>query len=204
MENDSILADFADQVRTHAPMYVFIDPFYSIGNPSDHFASTAVKMKLFKQLRDEVGTGFLIAHHTARQTENRGRERDAGLGSQLLNAWVEFGIQLSQKDGKTILHRNFKTDEKPEDILFKMEFSEFECRLSSEPYTQAPPVSSGYEDDTKDDDTLYLDTIRTAIAQQRIRTLDDVCKLLNLSNANQAKRILEKVSAKKVNGIYVC
>lgn len=203
MENDDILSDFSAQIREHAPMYVFIDPFYAIGNPSDHFASTAVKMKLFKQLRDEVGTGFLIAHHTARQTEGRGRERDAGLGSQLLNAWVEFGIQLSQKDGKTIIHRNFKTDAKPSDIEFIMEFTEYECKLSSKPYeATVPTTATTYEDDSKDDDTLYLDTIRVAVSQSRIKTLSDVCELLNLSNTNQAKRILDKISAKKVNGVY--
>lgn len=204
MENQEILDDFASQIRDKQPMYVFIDPFYAIGNPSDHFASTAVKMKLFKQLRDEVGTGFLIAHHTARQTENRGRERDAGLGSQLLNAWVEFGIQLSQKEGKTVIHRNFKTDAKPEDVEFVMEFTDFNCNLSIKPIvvTQATPTT--YEDDSKDDDTLYLDTLRVAISQSRIKTLNDVCALLNLSNANQGKRLLDKLSAKKVEGVYVC
>lgn len=101
-------------VKEHRPALVIMDPLYSIVT-NDHNMELAPKeMKILKHLRDKYGTCFLIVHHTRKENEltfDRGRV----LGSQLLNAFVEYGLQVGKlNDKETICARHFKMAARPD------------------------------------------------------------------------------------------
>lgn len=101
-------------VKEHRPALVIMDPLYSIVT-NDHNMELAPKeMKILKHLRDKYGTCFLIVHHTRKEKElnfDRGRV----LGSQLLNAFVEYGLQVGKlNDKETVCARHFKMAARPD------------------------------------------------------------------------------------------
>jgi hypothetical protein len=94
-------------VKTYRPVLVILDPLYSAAGTDDYMASAAGDMMIFKRLRDEYGTTFLVAHHTKKGADGG---REGAWGSQFLNAWLETGWQIRKTEMPNVvtLMRHFK------------------------------------------------------------------------------------------------
>lgn len=104
-ERPESVAGLCEVVEQCRPVLVIMDPLYSMGSTDDYMAKTAQSMLVLKQLRDEYGCSFMIAHHTSKSKEG-GTGREQAWGSQFLNAWLETGWQVRSTDNdKTILVR---------------------------------------------------------------------------------------------------
>lgn len=101
---------FCDLIRKVRPRLVIMDPLYSIiGGGDDFWANAVHDLQFMKTIRTETDTGFLWAHHTSKGQVDTNRE--AGWGSQFLNAFIETGWQIrkTENDNSVIIHRHFKT-----------------------------------------------------------------------------------------------
>lgn len=99
------LADAVEKIR---PALIILDPLYSAAATDDYMAKTASgNMFLLKDLRDEFGCSFLVAHHT-KKAEDATRQRL--WGSQFLNAFLETGWQVNLTDTPSVItvNRHFK------------------------------------------------------------------------------------------------
>lgn len=99
-------------IRRIRPRAVVIDPLYSITSAEDFMMHAARDMFPLKTLRDEYGCAFLIAAHTKKGNTDTSRE---GLwGSQFLNAFLETGWQIRDRedgdDNQIQVLRHFKSD----------------------------------------------------------------------------------------------
>lgn len=108
-EKPEVMAGLRDVIAEHRPELILLDPLYSMGSMDDYMAKTAQSMLALKQLRDEFGCSFMIAHHTSKGGKGGGT-RERAWGSQFLNAWLETGWQVQRgDDDKTIrVRRHFK------------------------------------------------------------------------------------------------
>lgn len=119
-DDEEIIQSWVEKVRAIRPRLVILDPLYSAGSVDDFMAGTARSMFLFKSIRDAVGSSFLIAHHTRKQSRQNGNgkavrgsdapEREDVWGSQFLNAWIETGWQVRRREelGSATIVRHFK------------------------------------------------------------------------------------------------
>lgn len=119
-DDEQVVQAWVDQIRKIRPRLVVLDPLYSAGAVDDFMAGTAKAMFLFKSIRDQFGTTFLIAHHTRKKERaggGAGRPVEAGApnredvwGSQFLNAWIETGWQVRRREqlGTATILRHFK------------------------------------------------------------------------------------------------
>lgn len=112
--NPKAVAELREVIEEIRPVLVVIDPLYAVVDCGDHMVRAPQQMKCLKHLRDEFGVCFLLVHHAGKSKEiNFDRERS--LGSQLLNAFVEFGVQAAKLDETTTLaKRHFKMASPPE------------------------------------------------------------------------------------------
>lgn len=112
--NPKAVKELREVIEEIRPVLVVIDPLYAVVDCGDHMVRAPQQMKCLKHLRDEFGVCFLLVHHAGKSKEiNFDRERS--LGSQLLNAFVEFGVQVAKLDETTTLaKRHFKMASPPE------------------------------------------------------------------------------------------
>jgi hypothetical protein len=103
-DNRESLDGLAEAVASIRPAIVILDPLYSAIDAKDYMAAGAKSLLFLKQLRDEYGTSFMIAHHTVKRTKVTSREEL--WGSQFLNAWLETGWQI--RPGGDEEHRTVK------------------------------------------------------------------------------------------------
>jgi len=114
-DNPDCMEALEDLLKELKPSMVILDPLYS-AVPHDNFMADAVPhLFKLKQLRNEYGCTFFLAHHT-----NKGGSEDRqGLwGSQFLNALLETGWQIratsdNPKHDKVKLIRHFKMGGRP-------------------------------------------------------------------------------------------
>lgn len=193
--NPEVIDSFAEKLIDRKPVAVLIDPMYSIGKVDDYFASTAQKMLKFKRLRDETDTSFLIAHHTSKGSATANlRERDKQWGSEFLNAWLEFGLQLNSKGEKTILTANFKDAEKlpPQELVRTI--NNFSATLSLETYDEV---------DGSDPNSVDFESIKQAITKGKISSIKDLRDMYgNIESDAKATRILKRIGAVKEGDKY--
>lgn len=117
-ENTETVKKFAETVLMIKPRLVIIDPLYSATTSADFMAQAAERMFVLKQLRDRVGTSFVVVHHTSKGKGDKTR-REQAWGSQFLNAFMETGWQVRplEEGGKSIeVFRHFKTSGNPPPI----------------------------------------------------------------------------------------
>tara|TARA_R110000824_G_scaffold31342_16_gene102187 strand:+ start:2748 stop:4505 length:1758 start_codon:yes stop_codon:yes gene_type:complete len=101
-------------VREIKPALVLIDPLYSTVSTDDYMARAAEQMMFMKDLRDELGTTFVLAHHRKKGGD---LHREGLWGSQFLNAFLETGWQITPTDNTNIkMMRHFKAAKDPEEV----------------------------------------------------------------------------------------
>ncbi len=121
-DDEEAMAVLADRVEQIQPRLVLLDPLYSAGTTDDFMASTANAMFVLKDLRDEFGCSFIVAHHTKKMNHNQPIRRKGEpiqidrqdlWGSQFLNAFIETGWQVRRDDQPHTLQiqRHFKAQE---------------------------------------------------------------------------------------------
>lgn len=122
-DDENIINSFTQQIKSLNPKLVIIDPLYSAGNTDNYMTKTAEQMFVLKRIRDEIGCGFLVVHHTKKNTETSSRERL--WGSQFLNAFLETGWQIKpgSKTGSVIVRRHFKTRGDMDDLELEFDIN---------------------------------------------------------------------------------
>lgn len=203
-KNEDVIDSFTEKCLLNKPKIVLIDPMYAIGRIDDYFASTAQKMIVFKQIRDEVKTGFFVAHHgvSSKHAKADIRERDNAWGSEFLNAWQEVGWQINFKEGKKVLSRNFKNTGKPELLEFNLDFegeNDEMCNLRVKPFIAG---ETSIDDDSINASVVEANMIE-AIKKGEISCVQDFCDEFGIPNQTKGKRILDKLGAKKKDGAKV-
>ena len=107
-------AALGEVVREIKPALVLIDPLYSTVSTDDYMARAAEQMMFMKDLRDELGTTFVLAHHRKKGGD---LHREGLWGSQFLNAFLETGWQITPTDNTNIkMMRHFKASKNPEEV----------------------------------------------------------------------------------------
>jgi hypothetical protein len=118
------------------PKLVIVDPLYSTISSKDYMAEGAQSMLALKQIRDDYGCSFMLAHHTVKRTDNDGRE---GLwGSQFLNAWLESGWQIRQsktEEGTIRIKRHFKSSAIPSVLKLNFDINTWGFKAHTEEIT---------------------------------------------------------------------
>jgi hypothetical protein len=189
LDDQEMLDAFCDRIRTIRPVLVIIDPLYMMASMDDYMAKAAQQMKLFKQLRDEVGTSFIIVHHTGKSSSND-RKRDNAWGSQFINAWLETGWQL-ELDGESAVyvHRNFKNSGSPEKTRLRFDIGEcsFKVGLGEDP----SPL--------EETDTTML---KNALAGGTYSSLNDLSRDLGIPKSTVGKRVQSIGGYKDEYGFY--
>ena len=85
----------ASHVKNKGISHVFIDPFYTLsGDTKNYFADAGQQFQMLRDIRDDYGTGFLIAHHSKKNSAGA-RGRDDAWGSQFLLGAVEGFIAVN-------------------------------------------------------------------------------------------------------------
>ena len=110
---------FIEVVSDIKPSLVLIDPLYAAANTDDYMTQAATQMMVLKDLRDEFGTSFVIAHHRKKGGD---LEREGAWGSQFLNAFLETGWQIIPKGLTGVqIKRHFKSSKTPTEL--ELDFS---------------------------------------------------------------------------------
>lgn len=96
-DDPTVMEQLRKQIETIKPVAVFIDPLYSAASAEGFMADSVQKMIPLKQWRTDYKTSFVLAHHTNKSgTTTRTRQRV--WGSQLLNGFLEMGLQVHRPD----------------------------------------------------------------------------------------------------------
>lgn len=179
-----VLEALEEKVAKIRPRLVIIDPLYSAGNTDDYLAQTVNQMFALKAMRDRYGCSFVLAHHTAKNTEGTGRE--ASWGSQFVNAFLETGWQIRRKEaqGQIVVRRHFKSSPDIEEVNVTLDIS------TVQPYRYEISVREPTAKDRQQADNGT--SILSVFAQGGAFTSQDVAKAIN-SHRTTAMRRLEKL-----------
>lgn len=113
LDNPKAMDNFRRLIDAARYDLIVIDPLYAMAETDDYMAKSAQKLVELKRMRDAFGTSFLVLHHTKKTTDAVNINRQDIWGSQLLNAWLEVGIQIrptSVTDSKQVrVMRHFKS-----------------------------------------------------------------------------------------------
>lgn len=123
-DDESSIAGLWQAVKELNPELVLIDPLYSATGTDDYMAKGAQSMLALKQMRDELGTSFFIAHHTTKRRNGGGREEL--WGSQFLNAWLETGWQIrpdTNEEDTVQIKRHFKNSKPIDSVLLHFDIT---------------------------------------------------------------------------------
>lgn len=101
LSDEQMVNTLEDLIVKNGYDLVIIDPLYMVVTMENHMAKGAQELGRLKRLRDLYGTAFIFVHHTRKTTSPDGISRLDILGSQLLNAWIETGIQIREISGET-------------------------------------------------------------------------------------------------------
>lgn len=122
-DDADVVASFVRSMRKIKPKMVFIDPLYTAVSSDNYMAEAAERMLVLKALRDELGTTFVMAHHTKKSgsTSDITTDRMDAWGSQFLNAFLETGWQIRSTSRANIIKilRHFKTTGVHQEICLK-------------------------------------------------------------------------------------
>lgn len=94
-DNEKVIKELEEQIKTLRPKVIMIDPLYSTTSAVDNYmADLASKMMVLKTWRDKYGCSFLISHHSKKMLDPDSTAREDAWGSQFLNAFLEAGWQV--------------------------------------------------------------------------------------------------------------
>jgi len=146
-DNPKSVEGLRNAISTIRPKLIIIDPLYSTISSKDYMAEGAQSMLALKQIRDEFGCSFMIAHHTVKRGDAEGRE---GLwGSQFLNAWLESGWQIrpSKTDTNAIrIKRHFKSSAIPTTMKINFDINNWSFQAHTEEVPGDDEITLDYDD----------------------------------------------------------
>jgi hypothetical protein len=116
-DDPEVMAEFHAIVAKIRPVLVIIDPLYSAASAENFMAGAVEQMMLLKTMRVDFKTTFLLAHHTHKRAGNLERERL--WGSQLLNGFMETGLQMFKvpDEPSVVIKRHTKVDGPKDSVL---------------------------------------------------------------------------------------
>jgi hypothetical protein len=121
----AVLGQLERKVAEIRPRVVMIDPLYTAADSRDYMAEGAQRMTALKQMRDEYGCSFVVAHHTT-VAGSASEDRSSIWGSQFLNAWLEFGWRMPRGDERgSVMVRHFKSCESPGRIRLRFQITDW-------------------------------------------------------------------------------
>jgi hypothetical protein len=123
-DDKDIVEGLYHKINLIRPRLVVIDPLYSTGDTDDYLTKAVHYMFALKDMRDEFGCSFLLAHHTAKH-KGEGTERESSWGSQFLNAFLETGWQIRRqpRPNSIVVRRHFKVSQDAEEITLDIDIS---------------------------------------------------------------------------------
>tara|TARA_R100000152_G_C6782153_1_gene218662 strand:+ start:10620 stop:12386 length:1767 start_codon:yes stop_codon:yes gene_type:complete len=164
-------------VREIKPALVLIDPLYSTVSTDDYMARAAEQMMFMKDLRDELGTTFILAHHRKKGGD---LHREGLWGSQFLNAFLETGWQITPTDNTNIkMKRHFKASKNPEEV-------EISWNIDTK-----NPV---YNIEVKDSNQGTIEDTVLSIFDSGPKSVKEVADALNVDKSTASRR-LKKMEA---------
>lgn len=111
-DNEKVLHELEEQIKTIRPRVVLIDPLYSTTTVDNYMAASAEQMMCLKTWRDKYGCSFVIAHHSKKNVDPDSTAREDSWGSQFLNAFLEAGWQIRRSqqlaDNEVVVRRHSK------------------------------------------------------------------------------------------------
>ncbi len=204
-DNEEAMIMLAERVEQIEPRLVILDPLYSAGGTEDFMASMANSMFVLKDLRDEYGCSFILAHHTKKINSNlpirrKGEplqiERQDLWGSQFLNAFIETGWQVRRDDMPHTLQiqRHFKVQEDAPRCTMEFNIN------TKTAFTYAVKIR---ESKPTDDTTPG---ILSVIDDHGPQTAPQLAKLMDMHRSTISRQIRKLVEAgelaKSAEGIY--
>lgn len=96
--NPNAMENLERTIQQQEPVAIFMDPFYSLVPNEDNMERAPEYIFGVKALRDKYNCSFFFVHHTNKAALGSGN-RQGMLGSQLLNAFIESGMQMHNIEG---------------------------------------------------------------------------------------------------------
>lgn len=221
-EDPAAVKELEAAIEALRPRLVIIDPLYQVVSHGDHMVAAPKQMQPLKKLRDKYGTTFLLVHH-AGKSKVMDFDREGALGSQLLNAFVEFGFQVRKPDDTTVLiKRHAKDGPTPAlvslDWNIKLEDDEFVYRptlvqLRPDEVEEIVSKYNSKRSGQKKDEGMELAELKTdgdislvrEALQNGLSTVGAICKESGL-NQSRARTALQTLSqdglVRRQNGEY--
>lgn len=148
-DNDKVLKELEEQIKTIKPRVILIDPLYSTTSGVDNYmADLANQMMILKTWRDKYGCSFVLAHHSKKNLDPDSTAREDSWGSQFLNAFLEAGWQVRRNQklapNEVVVRRHSKVmgNQAPISLTFDISTSyPMEYQVTARQYeTQAAPA----------------------------------------------------------------
>ena len=155
-DNEKVLAELEEQIKTIRPCVVLIDPLYSTTTVDNYMAASAEQMMCLKTWRDKYGCSFVIAHHSKKNVDPDSTAREDSWGSQFLNAFLEAGWQIRRSqqlaDNEVVVRRHSKVmgNQAPISLTFDistvypMRYQVTSRRYTPQGAAQAPRPAQNY------------------------------------------------------------
>lgn len=148
-DNDKVLKELEEQIKTIKPRVILIDPLYSTTSGVDNYmADLANQMMVLKTWRDKYGCSFVLAHHSKKNLDPDSTAREDSWGSQFLNAFLEAGWQVRRNQklapNEVVVRRHSKVmgNQAPISLTFDISTSyPMKYQVTARQYeTQAAPA----------------------------------------------------------------
>lgn len=148
-DNDKVLKELEEQIKTIKPRVILIDPLYSTTSGVDNYmADLANQMMILKTWRDKYGCSFVLAHHSKKNLDPDSTAREDSWGSQFLNAFLEAGWQVRRNQklapNEVVVRRHSKVmgNQAPISLTFDISTSyPMKYQVTARQYeTQAAPA----------------------------------------------------------------
>lgn len=111
-DNQRVLEELEELIKSIRPRVVMIDPLYSATSVENYMAASAEQMMILKTWRDKYGCSFVIAHHSKKNVDPDSTAREDSWGSQFLNAFLEAGWQIRRnprlQENEVVVRRHSK------------------------------------------------------------------------------------------------
>jgi hypothetical protein len=186
----AVVRGLRKRIEELRPSLIMLDPLYSAVGMADYMAEAAQQMMVLKQLRDDYGCSFMIAHHTTKK-RGEGRERDSAWGSQFLNAWLETGWQLREggapNNVSVVRHFKVSPDAPPIQLEFIIDDYSYSVRVNDDPA----------------DPSNMREAAATLIRDGKISSVGDLQEIFKMAGKGAISRILQELGARKQGGRYV-
>lgn len=185
-DDADVVAAFATTLRRIKPTLVIIDPLYTAVSSDNYMVEAAERMLVLKALRDELGTTFMIAHHT-RKTGSYAdvtTERTDAWGSQFLNAFLETGWQVRPTPVSDTIRvlRHFKITGSQEELGLQWNIQDNE-NVYAVSEVEIPETKDG----TRGNEVR-------ALLNDKPQSVRAIARELNI-HPNSALRVLKKLAA---------